>query len=354
MPLLPLAGHASAQTDLRRAVAADRLPQVLLITGAEGIGKQRLALWAAQLVLCTDREPKPCGKCTGCRRVLDLAHPDLHWFVPVPRAKGSDPNRQLDEVGELLETVMAERRRDPLWSPPDGMAIHGIASARLLQRQAALTAVEGGWRVFIIGHADRLVPQEASQEAANALLKLLEEPPARTLFMLTTAEPGLMLPTIRSRATPLRLGRLSDGDVAEFLRTARPALATDAVVERAHGAIGRAIRSTAGEAGTSREAARTLLDQLGEGPSTTALVLRQGPWQARGDFTELLDGLAAELALRARRATTGSTRVSSSGATGNLDGIECVLKARERAQGNANPQLLLAALIDELMAVGAA
>jgi DNA polymerase-3 subunit delta' len=354
MSLLDLAGHHAQRDAIRRAVAADRLPQVLLITGAGGIGKQRFALWIAQVLFCTGAEPKPCGRCAGCRKVLDLGHPDLHWFVPVPRPKATEPSRQLDEIGELLESVMVERRREPLWSPPDGMAIHGIASARLLQRQAALTPVEGGWRVFIVGHAERLVPQEASQEAANALLKLLEEPPSRTLFVLTATEAGLVLPTIRSRATPMRLGRLSDAEVSEFFRTARPALATDAATQSAQGAIGRATAVVNGASGSGRDAARALLDQLRQGPTATALVLRQGPWQARGDFTELLDGLAAELASRARRATTGSSRVPPSSAIGNLDGIECVLRARERAQGNINPQLLLAGLIDELLASGVA
>lgn len=354
MSLLPLVGHSTQQTGIRRAIAADRMPQVLLITGAEGIGKQRLALWIAQLLLCTGPDPKPCDTCAGCRKVLDLSHPDLHWFVPVPRPKATEAGRQLDEIGDMLESVMVERRRDALWSPPDSMAIHGIASARLVQRQAALTPVEGGWRVFLIGHAERLVPQEASPEAANALLKLLEEPPPRTLFMLTTAEPGLVLPTIRSRATPIRLGRLSDAEVNGFLRTARPALATEAATRSAHGAIGRAVAGVTDESGSAGEAARTLLDQLRQGAPATMLALRQGPWQARGDFTDLLDGLAAELVTRARRATTGSSRVPPPSATGNLDGIECVLRARERAQGNVNPQLLLAGLIDDLIATGVA
>ncbi len=95
------------------------------------------------------------------------------------------------------------------------MAIHGIATVRLLQRRAALTPVEGGRRIFIVGEADRLVPQESSPEAANALLKLLEEPPPGSLFILTTVDPGLMLPTVRSRSVPVRLGRLSDDDVRE-------------------------------------------------------------------------------------------------------------------------------------------
>src|SRR6185312_2379197 len=103
------------------------------------------------------------------------------------------------------------------WSTPDGMAIHSMASVRLLQRRAALTSVEGGSRVFIIGDADRLVPQEANPEAANALLKLLEEPPGGALFVLTTLDPRQVLPTIRSRTVPVRLGQLSDAEMRGYL-----------------------------------------------------------------------------------------------------------------------------------------
>ena len=106
-----------------------------------------------------------------------LAHADLHWFVPIPRPKAADPDKAVEEAAQALAEVMEERRTQPLYGPPDGMASHSMASVRLLHRQAALTAVEGGRRVFILGDAERLVPQESSQEAANALLKLLEEPP---------------------------------------------------------------------------------------------------------------------------------------------------------------------------------
>ena len=116
-----------------------------------------------------------------------------------------------------LAGIMEERRKRPLYAAPDGMAIHSIATVRLLQRRMALTSVEGGRRVFIIGEADRLVPQESSPEAANATLKLLEEPPAGALIVLTTLDPRRVLPTIRSRTAPVRLNRLSDDEVRDFL-----------------------------------------------------------------------------------------------------------------------------------------
>ncbi len=354
MSMYPFVGHHMVRQQLSAAIGADRLPQVLLVTGPRGVGKQRLGLWLAQVLLCTGPEPRPCGACKGCARVLGLTHPDLHWFVPVPRPKPGDADKQVDEVAELLEAVMAERRQTPLWSAPDGMLAHGVSSARLLQRQASLTPVEGGWRVFIIGHAERLVAQESSPEAANALLKLLEEPPRRSLFVLTTAEPGLVLPTIRSRATPVRLGRLQAREVLEFLAVAKPELATDRVVAQANGSIGAVLGSAAELRAKADAAADTFLDAVSEGPvRAMERVLRQAPWQARGEFTTLLDAVAERLAMRAQRALGPGGRVSSVNVAGILSGVDRVLQARERAQGNVNPQLLLAVLADELSALEA-
>jgi DNA polymerase-3 subunit delta' len=354
MSIAPLVGHQAIRNQLIDAIGADRLPQVLLMTGPRGVGKQRLALWLAQALLCTGPDPRPCGKCRACAQVIGLSHPDLHWFVPVPRPKPADPDKQVDEVAEALAGVMAERRLAPLWGVPDGMAAHGVSSARLLQRQASLTPVEGGWRVFIIGHAERLVAQESSPEAANSLLKLLEEPPRRSLFVLTVAEAGLVLPTIRSRATPVRLGRLTSAEVREFLAVMKPVLATDAVIARANGSIGAALGAEGELHSKARASADAFLDAVREGPAHAAeRALRQAPWQARGEFTALLDAVAERLATHSRRALERPGRVSTVNAPGMLAGVDRVLDARERAQGNVNPQLLLAVLAEELSALEA-
>jgi DNA polymerase-3 subunit delta' len=354
MSLAPLVGHAGARHDALRAIALDSLPQVVLVTGTSGVGKQRFALWLAQRMMCSGPSGEPCGVCGGCLRVQGLAHPDVHWFVPVPRPKAGEQEKQIDETAEMLGALIAERRATPLWTAPDGMASHGIASARLIQRRAALTSAEGGWRVFIVGRAERLVPQESSPEAANALLKLLEEPPARTLFVLTTAEPGLVLPTIRSRAVPLRLGRLTDEEVRGFLKTQKPELANDAIVGAARGSIGMALQSGDETASKARKAAEEFLAAVAGGPlASTERALRQAPWQARGDFTAMLDALAETLAAQARGGLTGTGRQYGNPAA-KLAGVERVLQAREQAQGNVNPQLLLAVLADELSLLEAA
>ena len=352
MSLTPLAGHRAVRSELASAVTSGRLPQVILLTGPSGVGKQRLALWLAQRLVCAEPTDEPCGRCVPCRRVLDLAHPDVHWLVPIPRPKAGDTDKQVEEAAESLEAVMAERRKTGSWSSPDGMSSHGIASARWVQRRATMKAAEGGWRVFIIGRAERLVPQESSPEAANALLKLLEEPPERAVFVLTTAEPGLVLPTIRSRAVPLRIGRLEDREVAEF--AASQGLAASAgQVSAARGAISRLQATDDGGRGKAIAAARSVLSAAsGTVADRATLALRQPMAQARGEFTAMLDALVELLEREARDAAAlpaGRQRAQRAGAA-----IELVLATRERAQGNVNPQLALGGLVDELAALEAA
>ena len=359
MPLRPLTGHHALRSRLGDAVVKGKLPQVILLTGSAGVGKQRLALWLAQTVLCERPGEAPCENCRACRLVGTLSHPDLHWFVPIARPRASDPEKQVEEAAQTLAQAMEDRRTEPLYAESDGMASHSIATVRLLQRRAALTSVEGGRRVFIIGEADRLVAQESSPEAANALLKLLEEPPPGSLFVLTTVEPRRLLPTVRSRAVALRLGRLTDAEVRGFLETClRPTPSAEELDQRvalADGSIGRALKK-GDEAGRSQQAANQLLDAILSGPGPALeRALRQPPWSARGEFTAMLDAIAETLGEAAREVVGHRARrqvpqplLRHRSPEPLLKAMEHVADAREAAWGNVNPQLLLAVLGQEL------
>lgn len=361
----PLVGHWDARHRLARARLADRLPQVLALTGPAGVGKQRLGLWLAALVFCAEQDEEPCGRCGTCRAVGGLVHPDLHWFVPIPRPKAADREKQVEEAADALNQVLEERRANSLYPPPDPMASHGLASVRLLQRRASLTPVQGSRKVFLVGDADRLVVQEASQEAANALLKLLEEPPADSLFVLTTVDARWLLPTLRSRAVPLRLGRLSDEEVAEVLRAGgRAAPSTAALHGRialAEGSAGTAL-ALDDAASAAYDAAREMIESALAGqagvPARMERALRQTPWAARGEFTAMLDALADTLGDAARAAVGQTPRRPLPEALRNrrdtaalVRAIERVAGAREAAAGNVNPQILLATLGEELAEV---
>src|SRR2546423_2516852 len=147
MPIPPLDGHEGTRNRLVGAIASGRLPQALLFEGPRGVGKQRLALWLAQALVCERlgtgdggrgmSAAEPCGECQPCRMVLNLSHPDVHWFVPLELTKKSgDADKQVDVVQEALAEEMAARREQPLYEAPSGLASHGIAAVRLLLRRA--------------------------------------------------------------------------------------------------------------------------------------------------------------------------------------------------------------------------
>src|SRR2546421_7583416 len=152
MPIPPLYGHEGTRNRLVGAIASGRLPQALLLEGPRGVGKQRLALWLAQALVCENPgngkgdtgNGEPCGKCQPCRLVLNLSHPDVHWFVPLELTKKSgDADKQVDVVQEALAEEMAARREQPLYEAPSRPASPGIAALRVLLRRGAGKAAGG-------------------------------------------------------------------------------------------------------------------------------------------------------------------------------------------------------------------
>src|SRR5467141_3172376 len=223
MALPPLIGHERVKSKLARAHASGKLPQALLLAGPRGVGKQRLALWLAQLIHCEAPGQEPCGQCRPCRLVLSLQHPDVHWFVPLELSKRGgtgtgtgDADKQIELAAEALAEEMTARREQPMYGPPTGLASHPVASVRLLLKRLALTPAMGKGKVFIVGDAERLIPQLGTEVAANALLKALEEPPADSVIIVTAADPNAMLPTILSRVVLVRVARIADSAVTAF------------------------------------------------------------------------------------------------------------------------------------------
>jgi DNA polymerase-3 subunit delta' len=315
----------------------------MLLAGPAGVGKQRLALWLAQRIHCEVGGEEPCGECRSCRLVLSLQHPDVHWFVPVElNKKGADADKQVDLVAEALAEEMAARREQPLYAPPSGLAIHSIAAVRLLLRRLALTPAMGKRKVFIVGDAERLIPQRGTEDAANALLKALEEPPADSVILITAAEVNALLPTILSRVVLVRVARLADSAVTAFAQQELRNTSKDDIAQRvtaAAGCIGKLFAREALRAGQSDQAGR-FLEAAQKGPAArSAFALAQMPFQARGGFTDMLDSLAGRLVAEAKRGGDTEKLVAA---------IALVMDTREMAQGNVNPQLLAAVLAEDL------
>ena len=352
MPIVPLYGHAALRRRLADSVARGTLPASLLIRGPRGIGKQRLALWLGQLMLCTGDATRPCGACVHCRYGSALTHPDLRWFFPRPRLGDADATAQ-DVLDDYVDAVTERAARGGLYAPPSGTEALYVASVRALVRMAALTPTLGSRKVFVIGDAERMVPQEGADAAANAFLKLLEEPPADTMLILTSSEPGALLPTIRSRVVAVRAAPLADADVRTFLAdpTVRSALedsdlppSDDERVRLAGGAPGMLL-GAAGR-GDALAAARELLAAVAAGRADwSRAVLRLGGSRARGFFADVLDALALLLHERLRECVR---RGDESGTAAAARAVDAVERAKLRAAGNVSPQLLAGALAGEL------
>ena len=345
MPLPPLIGHERVKSKLARAHASEKLPQALLLAGPRGVGKQRIALWLAQLIHCEAPGQEPCGQCRPCRLVLSLQHPDVHWFVPLELSKRGgtggtgDADKQIELAADALAEEMTARREQPLYGPPAGLASHPVASVRLLLKRLALTPAMGKRKVFIVGDAERLIPQLGTEVAANALLKALEEPPANSVIIITAADPNALLPTIISRVVLVRVARIADSDVTAFAQQTLEIRDKAELAQRvtaAEGCIGKLFALAPSRIGQPAE------DQAVRFVDAPWLfALGQVPFQARGGFTEMLDALATRLRSEAKRG----------GDTDKLvEAIVLVLDARDLAQGNVNPQLLAAVLAGDLQA----
>ena len=375
MSLPDLIGHEEERGLLATAFARGQLPGSLLFHGPAGIGKQRLGLWLAQRMLCETPGPiEPCGVCAPCKAVLKLQHPDVHWFFPLPRPKVSGGQ---DKMGDALEDARAEelaaRRTQPFRpsAPSETLGIF-VAHVQTLRRLAMSRPAMGERKVFIIGDAEFLVPQEASPEAANALLKVLEEPPADTTFILTAADAESLLPTIKSRVLPLRVRPLPL-DVVEHTLVqhtgAEPAQARLAA-RLAQGSIGRALafQPADGEAGaleSLRLEARELLAAATSPQAAARLTAahRLPPAGARGAFMDTLDFLSVwvrDLAavaegaddlvvnqdsIRWLKELAARRRGASSAASAVVHEIEYT---RGLTTFNINPQLALAVLLGRI------
>ena len=117
MTIVPLFGHVDLRARVSTARSRGALPATLLLQGARGVGKQRLALWIAQLLLCDSPASEPCGACRNCKFAVELRHPDLHWYFPRPRPKDSDPSPSDVEL-DYAEAVAERAESNGLYAAP--------------------------------------------------------------------------------------------------------------------------------------------------------------------------------------------------------------------------------------------
>lgn len=351
MPILPLYGHEALRERFLGQMDRGQLPASLLLHGPAGVGKQRLALWLAQCLLC-EGSTRPCGTCRHCRYVLELQHPDLHWVFPHENVSGSG-DWDFDDLKQLQDARVAERAAEHgLYSRPDGSCGIYKADTKYLRTVATLSPALANRKVIIVGDAERMVPQQANPEAANMFLKLLEEPPSDTTVILTSSEPHSLLQTIRSRVVQVRVAPLPADAMRAFLADEYvaprlPNLLPDDLLRSAGGAPGRLLGDDDRQAAMDR--ARKLLAAADGGAEQRfRAAFTAGTSKARGAFTDVLDALSVVVHERVREAASRGDEAAARRAAKVMPLIE---EAKLAAAGNANPQLVTAELLESIAEV---
>ena len=234
-----LIGHEGAERELLDAIRSDRLHHAWLIEGPEGIGKATLAYRFAGFLLT---HPDPAAVAAAQSLAVSRDHPIRHQI----------------EAGACPDLAVLQRARGEDGKPTAQFIT--VETVRKVARFLSTTSASGGWRVVIVDCAD-----DMNRNAANALLKMLEEPPQRTVFLLLANAPGRLLPTIRSRCRRLTLKPLAKPIVIEALDTAGigadPA-ARDLAADLADGSLGRAIALADDQAIETIRSVRAVLDQF--------------------------------------------------------------------------------------------
>jgi len=265
-----LFGHGAAEAVIAGAIAGGRLHHAWLVTGKEGIGKATLAYRFARLLLTSAGDANDPAN-PVFRRVARATHADL---LTVEREWDEKRKRQRTEIV--------------------------VDDARDIAGFLRLTPAEGGWRVVIVDGAEHL-----NRNAANALLKVLEEPPQRAVLLLTCAAPGRLLPTIRSRCRRLPLPPLGPADMGLALAKALPDQDTSSLLPIAGGSPGRAVLLA--EAGGVAIAG--LVDEVFRAvpklPVTRAYEVADRVGRAEGGYSTFMDLLRDRLGAAVREAARG-------------------------------------------------
>ncbi len=227
-----LVGHEAAESALLRLFQSGRLPHALLLSGPRGIGKATLAFRFARFVLASGAGEGAPGGLFGLGGSGDSGTGDNGLEI----APDSGIFRRVASGGHA-DLLTVERAYDPRRRRLRGEII--VEDTREIGAFLRLTPAEGGWRVVVVDGAD-----EMNRNAANALLKILEEPPRRVLLLLVAHSPGRLLPTIRSRCRRFPLAPLPPEVVRLLLHRYRPDLPepqAEALSALAGGSIGRAL-----------------------------------------------------------------------------------------------------------------
>ena len=210
-------GQGAIIERLRRSVDDNRLAHAMLITGPRGNGKLPIAIALANYLLCGNGGGDACGVCPTCVKLSKYIHSDIHFVFPVKKNGSSDKPVSDDYIKEWRELLL----KNPYFSYDDWLAklnldnqqpmIYDRESGEILHK-LSMQSREGGWKVVIMW-----LPEKMREDGSNKLLKIIEEPPHKTLFLLVSEEPDRIISTILSRTQRIDVPRIAQDDVEKAL-----------------------------------------------------------------------------------------------------------------------------------------
>ncbi len=211
-------GQEEVKNQYIRSVKEQRIPHAQLICGNEGSGKRSLALAYARYIFCENKgESDACGVCPACLKFNKYAHPDLHFVFPVIKKPGKDKAVSNDFINEFREILIenpffSEREWFSKIAEPGKRGMIYTHESDEIIRKINLKTYEAEYKIMIIW-----LPEKMHLSCSNKLLKLLEEPPAKTIFLLVTKEPDNIISTILSRTQRINIPPLETEAIANAL-----------------------------------------------------------------------------------------------------------------------------------------
>jgi DNA polymerase III gamma/tau subunit len=360
-----VAGQDRIKQTLAAAIAGNTLGHAYLFAGEPGVGTFALALELALGILC-DSDDSPCYSCVSCKAVLGRTHPDFHMVLPFALEKEDHSGSDLtaigwERLGEECLSTLAEPYRI---KKHDGVAQIPVEWIREVNHAILRGRIQDKLTIAIICGVDIM-----RAEAANALLKTLEEPPPNTLIILTTDRLQAVLPTIVSRCQIARLGWVPDDEARMFVAQMRNVAVDDpAVIAAVHagsGSIGKALEFF-DEPDVSAELGKRVLTLLGDGDWATAAKGMETLLVEAGDNEGVCERMIAGAANVLRdevvgKASHDSKYISTDSefrlVTASADPLVCgnLLEAFQKAinavRARGNPLLVLTALAIDCMEI---